>query len=123
MECKAFTDLRVFQKAYCVSLEVHRKSLRFPSYEEREIARQLRRSTKSICANLAEGFGKRSYSAGEFRRFLQMGIGSANESLVWIRYCSDLGYISAETYEQWTAEYDAIAKMLSNLHRSWKALI
>ena len=64
-----------------------------PKVEQYRLGDQIRRASKSICANLAEGFGKQSYSKAEFKRFIQMSIGSADEMRVWIRYCHDLGYI------------------------------
>ena len=51
-------DLVVFRRAYALSLEVHRATLEFPKIEQYALANQLRRSTKSICANISEGFGK-----------------------------------------------------------------
>ena len=80
---KGFEDLAVFKLAYRTSLEIHRASLNFPAVEQRALAEQIRRASKSICANLAEGFGKQVASPGEFRRFLMMAIGSADEMRVW----------------------------------------
>ena len=91
-----------------------------PQIEQYDLANQIRRASKSICANLAEGFGKQSYSKAEFRRFIQMSIGSADEMRVWIRYCVDLGYTDQETWHRWRGEYEAIAKMLWGLHSSLK---
>ena len=54
----SFEDLEVFKRAYRVSLEVHRASLSFPAIEQRALADQVRRASKSICANIAEGYGK-----------------------------------------------------------------
>jgi 23S rRNA-intervening sequence protein len=53
-----FEDLAVFKLAYRLSLEIHRASLSFPAVEQYALGDQLRRASKSICANLAEGFGK-----------------------------------------------------------------
>ena len=47
----SFEDLEVFQRAYRLSLEIHRASLTFPSAEQRALADQIRRASKSICAN------------------------------------------------------------------------
>jgi four helix bundle protein len=110
-------DLEVFRRAYRLSLEVHRMSLEFPRIEQFALADQVRRASKSICANLAEGFGRQQQSKPEFRRFLMMALGSANEMLVWTMYCRDLGYIGAEMAERWQGEYREIARMLSGLHR------
>ena len=57
-----FEELEVFQRAYKVSLDIHRFTLTMPQIEQYALADQLRRASKSICANLAEGFGKQSLS-------------------------------------------------------------
>ena len=80
-------ELEVFRRAYALSLEVHRASLEFPRIEQWALADQVRRASKSICANLAEGFGRQRQSRPEFRRFLIMAIGSADEMQVWVLYC------------------------------------
>ena len=95
-------------------------SLGFPSIEQQGLADQLRRASKSICANLAEGFAKQRRSAAEFKRFLVMGIASADEMRVWARYAFDLGYVDEATWSRWREEYQEVAKMLSGLHRSWQ---
>ncbi|TGT90609.1 four helix bundle protein, partial [Mesorhizobium sp. M5C.F.Ca.ET.164.01.1.1] len=51
-------DLEVYKRAYAVSLEIHKATLAFPRIEQYALADQLRRSSKAICANLAEGFAK-----------------------------------------------------------------
>src|SRR5438309_6948950 len=89
-------DLEVFRRAYRLSLEVHRASLDFPRIEQFALADQVRRASKSICANIAEGFGKQRQSRVEFRRFLTMALGSADEMQVWSLYCRDLEYIDKD---------------------------
>ena len=110
-------DLEVFRRAYRLSLEVHRASLEFPRIEQFALADQIRRASKSICANVAEGFGKQRQSRIEFHRFVVMAIGSADEMQVWTLYARDLGYIAAETAERWQSEYSEIARMLQGLSR------
>ncbi len=114
----SFEDLEVFQRAYRLSLEVHRASLGFPSVEQRALADQIRRASKAICANLAEGTAKWHGSAAEFRRFVHIAIGSADEMRVWARYCLDLGYIDEATWIRWRDDYQEISKMLHGLARS-----
>ncbi len=110
-------DLEVFQRAYQVSLVVHRISLQLPKIEQfNGLADQIRRASKSICANLAEGFGKQRGSKAEFKRYILMAIGSADEMQVWIRYCSDLGYIDQPQCAIWQDEYRQIARMLQGLY-------
>ena len=74
-----FEDLEVFKRAYRLSLDVHRRSLELPAVEQRALADQIRRASKSICANLAEGFGRQGVSTAEFKRFVMMAMGSADE--------------------------------------------
>ena len=116
---ESFEDLEVFQRAYRISLEVHRKSLEFPAIEQRALGDQARRASKSICANVAEGFAKQGSSAAEFKRYLLMATGSSDEMRVWARYCRDLGYIDEPTWQRWRDEYHEIAKMLQGLSRNW----
>ena len=113
-----FEDLEVFKRAYRISLEIHCASLSFPRIEQWALGDQVRRASKSICANIAEGFGKQTYSRAEFRRFVAMAVGSADEMRLWVRYCHDLDYVDRATWERWRAEYQEIAKMLVGLQRS-----
>ena len=117
----SFEDLTVFQRAYRVSLEVHKASLGFPKIEQFALADQVRRASKSICANIAEGFSKQRASSAEYRRYLLMAIGSADEMRVWIRYCLDLHYIDDSTCARWRDEYVAIAKMLQVIYSRWSS--
>ena len=120
MEIRSFEDLEVFQRAYKLSLEIHRKSLEWPQVEQYALADQMRRASKSICVNVAEGYAKQSYSVAEFKRFIQISVGSADEMRVWCRYSHDLGYIDVATWQRWRDEYQEIAKMLQGIIRSWK---
>ena len=81
---------------------------------------QIRRASKSICANLAEGYGKQAHSSKEFKRYILIAIGSSDEMRVWLRYCLDLEYISETEWKQWRDAYQQISKMLQGLHRSWE---
>ena len=107
--------LQVFQRAYQRSLQVHRASLAFPQIEQFALADQVRRASKSICVNIAEGYAKRTYSQTEFKRFLLMALGSSDEMQIWSQYCTDLGYIDAAIGMQWREEYEAISAMLHRL--------
>ncbi len=117
---RGFEDLAVYRKAYALSLEVHRFSLTMPRIEQYALADQVRRASKSICANIAEGFGKQRMSSAKFRRFLSMAIGSADEMKVWLSFCRDLEHLDADICMQWQEQYSAIARMLNGLHGKWK---
>ena len=117
---KSFEDLLVFQRAYKISLEVHKISLTLPKVEQYALADQLRRASKSICANIAEGYGKQKESIAEFKRFIQISIGSCDEMRVWVRYCFDLNYIDESLWDNWSQEYKELAKMLNKLREIWE---
>ena len=116
----SFTDLDVFKRAYRISLDLHQASLRFPQIEQfHGLGDQIRRASKSICANLAEGFGKQRRSRAEPRRYLLMAVGSADEMQVWLMYGADLGYVDLDRCAAWQDEYRQIARMLQGLYSAW----
>lgn len=112
-----YTDLQVYQKSFEISLEIHRKSHDFPKTEQYGgLADQMRRASKSICANIAEGYAKQQGSKAEFKRFLLIAIGSAHEMQVWTDYCLELNYVNEKLAQSWRDGYDAIVRMLQSLY-------
>ncbi len=108
--------LKVFQRAYRLSLALHRASLGWPKVEQYGgVADQLRRSSKSVCALLVEGAGRQPGSDAEFRRYLSMAIGSADEARLWCDYAADLDYVPREQCVAWQDELSQIARMLHGL--------
>ena len=115
----SFRELAVYQRAYSNSLELHKISLDFPKFEQHELGSQIRKATKSIGMDVAEGFG-RNDSLADFRRFIVMARGSCNEVRVQLDYCKDLGYISEEQYQAYSEEYEVIGKMLTKMLQNWR---
>ena len=115
---ESFEELDVFKRSYRISLDIHSESLKWPQIEQYALGDQVRRASKSIPANIAEGFGKQRSSSKEFKRYLVIAIGSADEMRVWCRYCLDLGYIDETMWRRWSDEYREIAKMLQGLINS-----
>ena len=113
---KDVRELQVFRRAYDLSLVVHKASLEFPRNEQfGGIADQLRRSSKSVCANLVEGSGRQTGSNVEFRRFITIALGSADEARLWCEYARDLGYADPATVASWIDELREVARMLRGL--------
>ena len=113
-----FEKLEVFKRAYKTSLVVHKLSKTFPKDEQFSLADQLRRSTKSICANIAEGFARQVASKKEFKRYVLIALGSSDESRVWLRYSLDLGYVDEKLWKELSDEYSEISKMLHGLYKA-----
>ncbi len=113
-----FEKLDVFQRAYRVSLVIHKISQKLPKHEQFSLAKQLRDASKSICANIVEGVAKQFYSKPEFKRYLLIALGSSDETRMWLRYCYDLGYIDENQWQEWRDEYQQISRMLHGLYRA-----
>lgn len=112
--------MEVYQRAYKVALDIHKKTLDFPKEEQFALSSQIRRASKGICANLAEGFAKNHKSSAEFKRYALIALGSAEEMLVWIDFAKDLGYIEQEIWTSYQESYTIICKQLYTLIDKWK---
>ena len=117
---KTFRDLEVYRSAYDLSVQVHKMSGEFPDIERYELGKQMRRAAVSIPANIAEGFGKKE-SEAEFKRYLRMSLGSANEIQVYLDLSKDLGYIPVVSYERLLKEYEVLCRRLASLVRNWRS--
>jgi four helix bundle protein len=110
-------DLDVFKRGFAISIEVHKVSLDFPKIEQfGGLADQMRRASRSVCALIVEGSGRQA-SKVEFRRYLVMALGSADEMKLWCLYAERLGYISVGQAQSWRTEYSEIARMLQSFAR------
>jgi four helix bundle protein len=118
---KGYEDLDVFQRAMRALKPIHELVLTFPDYEKYDLANQIRRATKSIPANIAEGYGRRR-SAREFVRHLTIAMGSANEVEIHLRIAHELSYMTEEEHQRFAAEYQVIGKQLRRLIEHWSSL-
>ncbi len=117
---RSFRDLKVYQKAYALSIKANKLSLNLlPKHEMYELGSQLRRSTISIPLNIAEGYGRKD-SAKEFKHFLRNALGSCNEVQVILEMLKDLGYIEEKSYQELTEAYDHVGRQLYKLIHSWE---
>lgn len=104
-------DLKVYQLAYDLAMEIFRLSKRFPREEIYSLTDQIRRSSRSVAANIAEGFRKRRYP-NHFVSKLTDCDAEATETQVWIDFAFDCGYLSLENHEHLTQGYEEVGKML-----------
>lgn len=112
-----YEDLEVYKLAYQLAKDIHVRSFKFPQHEQfNGLADQIRRATKSICGNIAEGLGKEA-SAVEERRYLSIALGSANEVRTWLCFVKDFQYDDEKRIEDWQVGYLRVCKMLHALIR------
>ena len=104
-------DLRVFQTAFKAAMEIYRLSKLFPVEEKYSLTDQVRRSSRSVCANLAEAFRKRRYPKN-FVSKLSDCEAEAAETHVWLDFALAYDYVTIEEYEKLYKEYDMILGML-----------
>ena len=109
-----YERLDVYQKSYQAALDIHKITLSFPKIEQYELASQVRRSSKSIPANIAEGMGRQDTPA-DVRRFIKIALGSCDETRVWLRFSKDLGYLDESTHQPLEARYQEIGRMLQGV--------
>jgi len=91
-----YKDLKVWEKAHLFTLKVYKSTKSFPKEELYSLTNQLRRSASSIPANIAENCGKNSKQ--EFAHFLNIALGSSNESEYFLILSKDLTYLNEETF-------------------------
>ena len=114
-QMKNFRDLQVWEKAHTLTLEAYKATQDFPKEELYGLTSQIRRSSASIGANIAEGCGRRGN--GEFHRFLQNAMGSASELEYHILLAHDLGIQPQPKFEVLNMSVAEIKRMLSALIR------
>jgi four helix bundle protein len=110
---KDFRDLQVWQKAHQLTLAVYRHTARFPGDERYGLTAQLRRSSSSIAANLAEGCGRNGDA--ELARFCSIAMGSASELEYHLLLARDLKLLNAADYAQLARDTSEVKRMLTGL--------
>jgi four helix bundle protein len=105
------TELLVYQRAFAAAMEVFRFTKRFPKEEMYSLSDQARRSSRSVCANLAEAWRKRRYAAA-FVSKLNDSEAEAAETQTWLQFAVECEYISAEEARPIYKEYDEILSLL-----------
>ena len=117
---QSFKDLKVYQQSYELALIINRAILRLPNSEKYDLVDQMRRASKSIPANIAEGYAKR-LSEKEFKKYLFSSIGSCNEMVVHISFAKDLGFWKPDFCGELLTRYDIVGKQLTRLLQNWRS--
>jgi len=116
---RTYSDLLVYKQAYRLALDVSKVTKVFPRQEQFEMGRQIRNCSRSVAANIVEGWAKRN-SAAEFKRHLMIAIGECAETKFWIDLAADEGFVEAKRAGKLGSEYGKLGFMLHKLWKEWR---
>jgi len=113
---KSYEDLESFKSSQKLYPEIVRLTSKYP-YEGSKLGDQTRRSSNSIHANIAEGFGR---SVAEFKNYLTKALGSCNETKTHLQDAKAVGYLETKTADELINQYTIIGKQIYRLRETWK---
>jgi four helix bundle protein len=114
MKIRSHKELDVYQMAFEAAMKIYELSKKFPSEEKYSLTDQIRRSSRSVCSNLSEGFRKRKYPKS-FVAKLSDSEGEAAETQTWLDFSLACAYITAEVHSELYDIYDRIIGKLVNM--------
>jgi four helix bundle protein len=113
-DLKHFRDLEVYQLAFQAAMKIFEITKDFPTDEKYSLTDQIRRSSRSVCSNLAEGRRKRKYKA-VFINKLTDSMQEASETQTWLEFSKACLYIDNNLFDELDSEYEKIIKMLNSM--------
>jgi len=111
-----FRELDVYQKAFSAAMRIFQLTKSFPVEEKFSLVDQIRRASRSVCSNLAEGWRKRRYKA-VFRNKITDSMQEASETQCWLEFSLACQYIDKNIFEQLDTEYEHIINMLNSMEK------
>ncbi len=118
-DIRHFRDLDVYRRAFDAAIEIFQLTKGFPSEEKFYLVDQIRRSSRSVCANLAEGWRKRKYMA-VFKNKVTDSMQEASETQCWLEFCLACKYIDKDTFNKLDNEYEQLISMLNSMEMNAK---
>ncbi len=109
-----YRDLKTYQLAYQLALEIHEITKSFPKEEKYSLMDQMRRASRSVPANLAEAWKKRRYQKMFVSKILDAS-GEASETEVWLDFSRDFKYIKDNKHKELMEKYDELNRMLNGM--------
>lgn len=116
---RSHEDLEAYKHSMELLVQIHQLCKRLPPEEKYELVSQMRRASKSIPANIAEGFGRKT-SDKEFKQYMRMAMGSANEMETHLRIAGNLGYLQESDLASLSDGYNHIGRQLNRLITNWR---
>ena len=114
---RGYKDLKVYQLAYKLAMEIFNESKSFPKEERYSLTDQIRRSSRSVATNIAEVFRKRQYP-NMFVNKLSDSDAETAETQVWLDFSFDCSYLSQKRRDELVASYEEIGRMLGSMMTS-----
>lgn len=111
MAIRRHTELDVYNRAFVAATQIFELTRTFPKEERYSLIDQIRRSSRSVTANLAEAWRKRRYEAS-FKSKLNDSESEAAETQVWLQYSVECQYVSRDVAAKLYTEYDEVISML-----------
>jgi four helix bundle protein len=111
MKISNHEDLDVFHLSFKAAMEIFELSKSFPKAELYSLSDQIRRSSRSVCANIAEAFRKRYYPKSFMAKIIDSE-GEAAETQVWIKFSLTCNYLDKTKSDELKSTYDLIIKKL-----------
>ena len=108
---RGYRDLKVYQMSYQLALDIQKVTKIFPKEEKYSLTDQIRRSSRSVPANLAEAWKKRRYEKAFISKLIDCA-GEAGETEVWLDFSKDFGYLNETKYHELIKRYDEVNRML-----------
>lgn len=105
------TELDVYKKAFAAAMRIFQVTKAFPAEERYSLTDQIRRSSRSVCANITEAWRKRRYEAS-FVSKLSDSDAEGAETQIWLQFAVECGYLDRKVAAELYREYDAILGML-----------
>ena len=109
-----FRDLDVYRRAFDAAMEIFQMTKGFPSEKRFSLVDQIRRSSRSVCANLAEGWRKRRYPA-VFKNKITDSMQEASETQCWLEFSLACEYIQKSVFDKLDDEYEQLIAMLNSM--------
>ncbi len=106
-----FKDLLAYKKAFQLAMKIFVATKKFPPEEKFSLIDQIRRASRSVCTNIAEGYRKRRYPAHFISKLSDADMENT-ETQVWIEFSFACGYISENTKAEWDQETLEIGKLI-----------
>ncbi len=114
MKIQRHTELDVYRKAFDAAMRIFDLSKQFPKEETYSLTDQVRRSSRSVCANIAEAWRKRRYEAAFVAR-LSDSETEAAETQVWLEFAVKCGYLGRDSAAMLYCDYDEVTRMLVSM--------